>query len=68
MHHSLRLYSAHRKGFIRFYMFMAKWTKIPLIINLCDNYRYRRLLFVLKSIFYNVGDLTQEFCDEGRNI
>jgi len=31
MHHSLRLYSGHREGVIRFYMFMAKWTRIPLI-------------------------------------
>jgi hypothetical protein len=31
MHHSLRLYSGHRKGVIRFYMFMAKWTRVPLV-------------------------------------
>ena len=31
MHHSLRLYSRHRKGTLKFYMFWAKWTKLPLI-------------------------------------
>ena len=31
MHHSLRLYSRHREGVIRFYMFMAGWTRIPLL-------------------------------------
>ncbi len=31
MHHSLRFYSGHRQGTLRFYMFMAKWTRIPLI-------------------------------------
>ena len=29
MHHSLRLYSGHRSGFLRFYMFWARWTRIP---------------------------------------
>ena len=31
MHHSLRLYSRHRECILRFYIFWAKWTKIPLI-------------------------------------
>ncbi|MFC1908972.1 ferredoxin-like protein [Chloroflexota bacterium] len=31
MHHSLRLYSGHREGFLKWYMFMAKWTRIPLL-------------------------------------
>ncbi len=31
MHHSLRLYSKHRELGVKFYIFMAKWTKIPLI-------------------------------------
>ena len=31
MHHSLWLYSGHREGVIRFYMFMAQWTRIPLV-------------------------------------
>ena len=31
MHHSLKLYSRHREGTIRFYMFMGRWTRIPLI-------------------------------------
>jgi len=31
MHHSLRLYSKHREGTLRFYMFWARWTRIPLI-------------------------------------
>jgi len=31
MHHSLRLYSRHREGVIRFYMFMAGWTRLPLL-------------------------------------
>ncbi len=31
MHHSLRLYSRHRELFLRYYIFQAKWTKIPLI-------------------------------------
>ncbi len=31
MHHSLKLYSQHREFALRFYMFWAKWTKLPLI-------------------------------------
>ena len=31
MHHSLRLYSRHREGVLKFYMFWAKWTKLPVI-------------------------------------
>ena len=31
MHHSLRLYSRHREGTLKFYMFWARWTRIPLI-------------------------------------
>lgn len=31
MHHSLRLYSRHRTGILKFYMFGAKCTRIPLI-------------------------------------
>lgn len=31
MHHSLRLYSRYREFFLRYYIFQAKWTKIPLI-------------------------------------
>ncbi|MFC1940884.1 ferredoxin-like protein [Chloroflexota bacterium] len=31
MHHSLRLYSRYREGALRFYMFWARWTRIPLI-------------------------------------
>lgn len=31
MHHSLRLYSKHRQGALKFYMFGAKCTRIPLI-------------------------------------
>ena len=31
MHHSLRLYSRHREGVLRFYMFWARWTRIPLV-------------------------------------
>ena len=31
MHHSLRLYSRHREWVLKFYIFMARWTKIPLI-------------------------------------
>jgi hypothetical protein len=31
MHHSLRLYSKHRQGVLKFYMFGAKMTRIPLI-------------------------------------
>ena len=31
MHHSLRLYGKHRDWFLRYYIFQAKWTKIPLI-------------------------------------
>ena len=31
MHHSLRLYSRHREFALKFYMFWARWTKIPLI-------------------------------------
>ncbi len=31
MHHSLRVYSRYRKVFLRYYIFQAKWTRIPLI-------------------------------------
>ncbi len=31
MHHSLRLYSRHREWVLKFYIFWARWTKIPLI-------------------------------------
>jgi len=34
MHHSLRLYSRYRELFLRYYIFQAKWTKIPLIGHL----------------------------------
>lgn len=31
MHHSLRLYSRHRESVLRFYIFMGKWTRIPVV-------------------------------------
>ncbi len=31
MHHSLRLYSRHRELVLKYYIYQAKWTKIPLI-------------------------------------
>ena len=31
MHHTLRLYSQHRESALKFYMFWAGWTKLPLI-------------------------------------
>ena len=31
MHHSLRAYSRYRELFLRYYIFQAKWTRIPLI-------------------------------------
>ncbi len=31
MHHSLRFYSRYRELFVRYYIFQAKWTKIPLL-------------------------------------
>ncbi|MDP3878782.1 MAG: ferredoxin-like protein [Dehalococcoidales bacterium] len=31
MHHSLRFYSRHRQFVVRFYIFWARWTRIPLI-------------------------------------
>jgi len=31
MHHSLKLYSGNRRGFLRVYMFFARWTKVPLV-------------------------------------
>ncbi len=34
MHHSLRIYSRYREWFLRYYIFQAKWTKLPLIGNL----------------------------------
>jgi len=30
MHHSLRFYSRHRELFLRYYIFQAKWTRIPI--------------------------------------
>jgi len=31
MHHSLKLYSKYREFFLRYYIFQAKWTRIPLV-------------------------------------
>ena len=31
MHHTLRLYSRHRELILKYYIFQAKWTRIPLI-------------------------------------
>ena len=31
MHHSLRIYSRYREQFLRYYIFQAKWTKLPVI-------------------------------------
>ena len=31
MHHSLRIYSRYRKLFLRYYIYQAKWTRLPLI-------------------------------------
>ena len=31
MHHSLRVYSRYRELFLRYYIFQAKWTGLPLI-------------------------------------
>ncbi len=31
MHHSLRLYSRHREWALKFYIFWARWTRIPMI-------------------------------------
>ncbi len=31
MHHSLRFYSGHRGGILKFYMFWARWARIPLL-------------------------------------
>ena len=33
MHHSLRLYSKYREIFLRYYIFQAKWTRLPLLGN-----------------------------------
>jgi hypothetical protein len=34
VHHSLRIYSRYREFFLRYYMFQAKWTRIPLVGSL----------------------------------
>lgn len=31
MHHSLKFYSGHRREILRFYMFWARWTRLPLL-------------------------------------
>jgi len=31
MHHSMKLYSRHRELFLRYYIWQAKWTRIPLV-------------------------------------
>jgi len=31
MHHSLRFYSRYQELFLRYYIFQAKWTRIPLV-------------------------------------
>jgi len=37
MHHSLRLYSRYRELFLRYYIFQAKWTRLPVIGRLVRN-------------------------------
>ena len=34
MHHSLRIYSRYRELFLRYYVFQARWTRIPLVGSL----------------------------------
>ncbi len=36
MHHSLKLYSRYLELFLRYYIFQAKWTMIPLIGGLSE--------------------------------
>ena len=31
MHHSLRIYSKYREFFLKYYIWQAEWTKIPMI-------------------------------------
>jgi len=31
MHHTLKFYNLNRKGILRFYMFFAAWTRVPLL-------------------------------------
>jgi hypothetical protein len=31
MHHSLKIYGGNRPGFLRLYMFFARWTRLPLV-------------------------------------
>lgn len=31
MHHSLKIYSRYREFFLKYYIFQAKWTRIPII-------------------------------------
>jgi len=31
MHHALKIYSRYRESFLRFYIFQARWTRVPLI-------------------------------------
>ena len=33
MHHTLRLYGKYREIFLRYYIFQAKWTRLPLLGN-----------------------------------
>lgn len=31
MHHALKFYSRYRESFLRYYIFQAKWTRLPII-------------------------------------
>ena len=37
MHHTLKFYNLNRKGILKFYMFFASWTRIPLVGRLVRN-------------------------------
>lgn len=55
MHHTLKLYSRHREASLRFYLFWAAWTRIPLIglaVRLVGNWWGKRLegAYLLKTV------------------
>ena len=46
MHHTLKFYGGHRKGVLKFYMFWARWSRLPLLgwlVRWMANYYGRNL-------------------------
>ncbi len=64
MHHSLKFYSSHRRGILKFYMFWAKWTRIPwlgrLVSRVADSHSNMHQAYLLTpSEVDNLLDVAQ---------